>query len=43
MRIHTVTVEQSLASLKTAATGLSASEAGRRLAEYGPNHFEVVQ
>jgi len=43
VRIHTVTVEQSLASLKTAATGLSASEAGRRLAEYGPNHFEVVQ
>ncbi|HRD94131.1 MAG TPA: cation-transporting P-type ATPase [Accumulibacter sp.] len=43
MRIHTLAVEQSLASLNTAAAGLSASEAARRLAEYGPNQFEEAR
>ena len=42
MHIHALTVEQSLASLKTATGGLAADEAVRRLAEFGPNHVEEV-
>ena len=42
MHIHGLSVEQSLASLKTTAAGLGASEAARRLAEFGPNHVEEV-
>ncbi|MEI7843692.1 MAG: cation-transporting P-type ATPase, partial [Gallionellaceae bacterium] len=40
MHIHTLNIEQSLASLKTTASGLSTSDAARRLAEFGPNHVE---
>ena len=43
MRIHTLTPEQALASLNSSAAGLNASEAARRLAEYGPNHLEEVE
>ncbi len=42
MHIQSLTVEQSLASLHTSAAGLTASEAQRRLAEFGPNHVEEV-
>jgi len=42
MQIHGLSVEQSLASLKTTAAGLTAAEAVRRLAEFGPNHVEEV-
>ncbi|MCX7145772.1 MAG: cation-transporting P-type ATPase, partial [Sulfuritalea sp.] len=42
MHIHGLSVEQALASLKTTAAGLGASEAARRLAEFGPNHVEEV-
>lgn len=42
MRIHELPVEQALASLKTAADGLSVAEAARRLAEFGPNRVEEV-
>jgi calcium-translocating P-type ATPase len=42
MQIHGLSAEQALASLKTAATGLTAAEAVRRLAEFGPNHVEEV-
>ncbi len=42
MQFHALSVEQSLASLKTTAAGLSAVEAARRLAEFGPNHVEEV-
>ena len=42
MHIQTLTAEQSLASLHTAATGLTAAEARRRLAEFGPNRVEEV-
>ena len=42
MHIQSLTAEQSLASLHTAATGLTAAEARRRLAEFGPNHVEEV-
>jgi sodium/potassium-transporting ATPase subunit alpha len=42
MHIHGLSVEQSLASLKTTAAGLAAPEAVRRLAEFGPNHVEEV-
>ena len=42
MHIHGLTAEQALASLKTAACGLDAAEAARRLAEFGPNHVEEV-
>ncbi len=43
MKIHKLTIEQSLASLKTGLAGLAANEAARRLAEFGPNHVEEVQ
>ena len=42
MRIHKLTAEQSLASLRTTAAGLAPAEAARRLREYGPNHLEEV-
>ncbi len=43
MHIQTLTVEQSFASLHTSAAGLTASEARRRLAEFGPNRVEEVR
>ena len=43
MHIQTLTVEQSFASLHTSAAGLTASEARRRLAEFGPNRVEKVR
>jgi len=42
MQIHGLSAEQSLASLKTTAAGLTAAEAVRRLTEFGPNHVEEV-
>jgi len=42
VHIQSLTVERVLASLHTSATGLTASEAQRRLAEFGPNHVEEV-
>jgi sodium/potassium-transporting ATPase subunit alpha len=43
LRIHALNVEEALASLKAVAGGLSAGEAARRLAEFGPNHLEEVE
>ncbi|MCX7170137.1 MAG: HAD-IC family P-type ATPase, partial [Proteobacteria bacterium] len=43
MHIHSLSVEQSLASLKTTAGGLAADEAARRLVEFGRNHVEEVE
>jgi len=42
MRIHEFPVEQALASLNSGPDGLTAAEAARRLAEYGPNRVEEV-
>jgi len=42
VRIHRLTAEEALASLKTSADGLAAAVAARRLAEFGPNHIEEV-
>ena len=42
MRIHELPVEGALASLNSGADGLSASEAARRLGEFGPNRLEDV-
>ena len=42
MHIQSLTAAQSLASLHSAATGLTAAEARRRLAEFGPNRVEEV-
>ena len=42
MHIQSLTAAQSLASLHTAAAGLTPAEARRRLAEFGPNHVEEV-
>jgi calcium-translocating P-type ATPase len=42
VHIQSLTAEQSLASLHTSAAGLTAPEAMRRLAEFGPNHVEEV-
>ena len=42
MRIHRLTAEETLASLKTPPDGLTAAVAARRLTEFGPNHIEEV-
>ncbi len=42
MRITHLSVDQALASLRSAREGLSSNEAARRLAEYGPNRVEEV-
>jgi calcium-translocating P-type ATPase len=42
VRLHSLTVDQALASLKTTSAGLAAAEAARRLAEFGPNRVEEV-
>jgi len=43
LRIHSLTVEQALASLNSTAKGLSGAEAERRLGEFGPNLLEEVE
>ncbi len=40
VHIQSLTAEQLLASLHTTAAGLTAAEAARRQAEFGPNHVE---
>jgi len=42
VQLHALNVEPALVSLKTTAAGLTAGEATRRLAEFGPNHVEEV-
>ena len=42
MRITRLSVDQAFASLHSAREGLSATEAARRLAEYGPNRVEEI-
>jgi len=42
MRIQSLSVDQALRSLNSTADGLTAAEAARRLAEYGPNRVEKV-
>ena len=42
MRIHTLTADQALMSLKTSLAGLAQAEAARRLLEFGPNHVEEL-
>jgi sodium/potassium-transporting ATPase subunit alpha len=42
MRIHQLSADEALASLKSNPHGLSSPEALRRLAEYGPNRVEEV-
>jgi len=42
MRIASLGADEALSSLKSSAAGLSAAEAKRRLAEFGPNHIEEV-
>jgi len=37
---HTLTSEESLASLETSPSGLSAAEAAARLEKYGPNELQ---
>ncbi|MGZ8982712.1 MAG: cation-translocating P-type ATPase [Methylotenera sp.] len=43
MKIHNLSTEQSLTSLKTTLAGLAPAEAARRLVEFGPNHVEEVR
>lgn len=43
MRITRVSAEDALASLRSGWAGLSASEAARRLTEYGPNRLESLE
>lgn len=43
MKIHHLTLEEAFASLRSGPEGLSAAEAVRRLAEYGPNAVEEVR
>ncbi|MCM8594835.1 cation-transporting P-type ATPase [Accumulibacter sp.] len=42
MKIHQLSVAEAIASLQSRAEGLSTGEAGRRLAEYGPNSVEAA-
>ena len=42
MKIHQLSVEAALESLRCDASGLSSSEIARRLAEYGPNKIERI-
>jgi sodium/potassium-transporting ATPase subunit alpha len=42
VRIHSLTADQTLASLKSSSAGLDAPEAARRLAEFGPNRVVEV-
>lgn len=42
MKIHHLTVDDALASLHSGPEGLTASEAARRLAEFGPNRVQRV-
>ncbi len=43
MEIHRIPLEQALASLRAGPGGLASPEAGRRLAEFGPNEVERVR
>jgi sodium/potassium-transporting ATPase subunit alpha len=43
MKIHQLTAEEALASLRSRAQGLSAEEARRRLQEFGANRIERVR
>jgi calcium-translocating P-type ATPase len=43
VKLHHLTVAEALASLKSGPDGLGETEAGRRLAEYGPNAVERVR
>lgn len=43
MKIHHLSPEQALTSLKSRETGLSRQEAAQRLAEFGPNRMERVR
>lgn len=43
MKVHQLTVDQALASLASRPSGLTAAEALRRLAEFGPNRMEEVR
>lgn len=43
MRLHQLPTEEALAQLGTAATGLAAAEAARRLAAHGPNRVERLR
>jgi calcium-translocating P-type ATPase len=43
VRIHRLTPEAAAASLRSAPDGLTADEAARRLAEFGPNRLEDVR
>jgi len=43
VRVHSLTVEQALASLNSSSTGLASAEAARRLGEFGPNLLEEVE
>ena len=43
MRIHQLTIDQALASLRSSAQGLDDDEARRRLSEFGPNRVEEMR
>lgn len=43
MKIHHVSVEEAVQSLRSGATGLSSTEAERRLREFGPNRVHPVR
>ncbi|HXN07802.1 MAG TPA: cation-transporting P-type ATPase [Nitrospiria bacterium] len=43
MKLHQLTVEEALKSLHSSPSGLSFSEADRRLKEFGPNRIEQIR
>ena len=42
MKIHQLSIEDALASVRSSPSGLSSSEAERRRREFGPNRVEKV-
>jgi len=43
MKIHQLSVDEAFASIQSGNDGLTATEAGRRLAEFGPNMANSFQ
>jgi magnesium-transporting ATPase (P-type) len=42
MKIHQLSADEAIASLRSTPLGISSAEAGRRLREYGPNRVRKV-
>ena len=43
MKVHQLSAEEVIASLRSMPGGISSAEAGRRLREYGPNLVRKIE